>query len=104
MKTSTRRIAVWVLGAMLAGAGWSAERKPPDNPNDPCSPNYPGPPPFVPCEQGKPMTPHGKPVRPSHPSHAQKLYPAPDGKGDACTVPWTTGESGKPYCRGEIVE
>ena len=74
------------------------------NPNDPCSPGYPGPPPFIPCDrahashhQGKHPLPTGKPA-------TQRLYPAPDGKGDSCTRPWQETSTGKPYCPGDIVE
>lgn len=105
MNTNKKRIAVWVLGAVLAGAGWSAERNPPDNPNDPCSPTHAGPPPFLPCEKAKPMPDRHMGTKPAHGKPAgQRLYPPPDGKGGPCTVPWTTGDKGQPYCRGEIIE
>jgi hypothetical protein len=43
----------------------------------------------------------GKPARPGG---NQRLYPAPDGKGDYCTRPWKSGSTGKPFCPGDIVE
>ncbi len=108
---------VWLMSLSMSSALMAAGN-PPDDPNDPCSPSWSGPPPIVPCDL-KAKNPRGMghqptTVRPALGRHqgmdrparadGRKLYPAPDGKRDYCTRPWGKTETGAPFCPGDIVE
>lgn len=93
-----------VISMVISAPVFAAKIQPPDK-DGPCSPTWHGPPPIIPCDFAKNPPGQGNAIKHErgHPA-GKRLYPAPDGKGDACTVPWQSGPTGKPYCRGEIIE
>lgn len=92
-----------LLTAGLSASALAAGPHTESRPGDPCSPGATFPP-TAPCDRAHSKHSKGKPMLPAGGHAAQRLYPAPDGKGDSCTQPWSQTSTGQPYCPGDIVE
>ena len=92
-----------LLSTLLSTTALAASPHTEPKSGDPCSPGATFPP-TAPCDRAHSKHPKGKPMLPAGGHAAKRLYPAPDGKGDSCTLPWSQTSTGQPYCPGDIVE